>query len=104
MAQTIQGTFAYRNASSTARNQVSDTLVIPTGVTSMRLSTVGCNGSNTLRTERSTDNGATWAAQTTYNSEQTLASISVTENDQWRIASVVQQALRDLQYRLSVES
>ena len=104
MAQAVAGTFTTNPAAAGIGNQFSDALVIPTGVTSMRLSTSGVNASNTVRTQRSLDNGLTWADQTTYSSEQTNTSITVAHGQQWRLAQVVQQAQRDVRYVLSVES
>jgi len=105
MAQTVQGTFTTGTIAFTgAGNQISDVVVIPTGTTSMKLSTTGCDASNTVKTQKVTAPGTAWADQTTYNSEQTLTSITVAAGEQWRLVSVAQQAGKDLRFKLSVES
>lgn len=103
MSQNVKGTFA-SGKSSNAGSQFSDVLVIPTGVTSMRLNIAGAiDASNTVKTQKST-NGLTWSDQTTYNSAQTNTSVSVAHGEQWRLALVASEALKSINYSLSAES
>lgn len=103
MSQNVKGTFA--SAQSVAVGQVSDALVIPTGVTSMKLTLGGTiDASNTVKTQKSTNNGQTWADQTTYNSAQTNTAVTVAAGEQWRVQNVAQQAFKTLDYSLSAES
>jgi len=116
MSQIIKGTFA--SGSSPGPGQTSAELVIPAGTVngaatySARLtlpndtahprnSTIDAN--NTVRTERSQNNGHTWATQATYNSAQNNVAITVAPNDQWRLVLVSQQAFRSMDYELSVQ-
>lgn len=103
----VKGTFV--SASTVAVGQLSDALVIPSGVTSMKVSLGGAKGgtinaSNTVRTQKSTNSGQTWANVTTYNSAQASASVAVAMGEQWRLQVITQQAGKSLGYELSVES
>ena len=102
MAQTVQGTFA--TGATSAVGNISDTIVIPTSVTSMKLTTLGLDGSNTIKTQKVTAPGTAWVDQVTYNSEQTLTAITVVAGEQWRLVQVTQQVLKDVRYKMSVES
>jgi hypothetical protein len=112
MPQNIQGTFV--SGSSPGPGQTSDVLVIPAGTVngaatysarltlpSNPISTI--DASNTARTQRSLDNGVTWANQVTYNSAQNNVAITVAPNEQWRLQLITQQAFRSMDYSLSVE-
>ena len=102
MSQNVKGSFA--SASSFNGGALSDTLVIPSGATTMRLTLSGTiDGSNTCKTQKSTTNGQTWTDQTTYNSAQSAVAVTVAHGEQWRVAIVAQQALKQLDYSLSVE-
>lgn len=104
MSQNVKGTF-YSGNSSNAGSQLSDVLVIPTGVTSMKLSVAGAvNASNTVKTQKSTNNGQTWADQSTYNSAQSNTAVTVVAGEHWRLALVASQVLKAIDYSLSVES
>lgn len=81
----------------------SDALIVPTGVTSMKLTTLGLDGSNTIKTQKRTAGGA-WADQTTYNSDQTATVVTVAAGEEWRVFQVSQQATKDVRYKLSCES
>lgn len=103
----VQGTFT--NGSNPVAGNTSDVIDIPEynrafSAPTMKLTTVGCNASNTLKTQKSTNNGSTWADQTTYNSEQTNTPIAVNPGEQWRVVNVAEQAITDLRYKLSMES
>lgn len=104
MSQNVKGTFASGN-SSNAGSQFSAELVIPTGVTSMRLNIGGAiDANNTVKSQKSVNNGQTWADQTTYNSAQVNTSVAVANGEQWRLALASEQALKAIDYSLSVES
>lgn len=98
----VQGTFATGSTSSVGN--ISDVVDVPYGTTSMKLTTVGLDGSNTVKTQKSTNNGSTWVDQTTYNSDQTLTSITVVAAEQWRLVQVSQGTLKDVRYKMSCES
>jgi hypothetical protein len=111
MAQNIAGTFA--SGGSSGVGQTSAELVIPTGVTQARLTirndTVHpdnsvINGSNTCKTQKSTNNGQTWVDQVTYNRAQNNTAITVVPGEHWRLVLVSQQAGSNMHYSLSVES
>ena len=104
MSQNGKGTFASGN-SSNAGSQFSDALVIPTGVTSMKLTLAGAvDASNTVKTQKSSNGGQTWADQSTYNSAQNGTAVAVVAGERWRLALVASQALKAIDYSLSVES
>ncbi len=104
MSQNVKGTFASGN-SSNAGSQFSDALVIPTGVVSMRLSIGGAiDANNTVKSQKSVNNGHTWTDKTTYNSAQANTAVTVANGEQWRLALVAAQALKAIDYSLSVES
>ena len=103
MSQSVSGTFA--NGQSVGVGIASDVLVIPSGVTAMRL-TLGdaIDGSNTVKTQKSTSNGLTWADQTTYNSAQNATAVTVAHGEQWRLITVSGQASKQISYRMEVEN
>jgi hypothetical protein len=102
MAQTVQGTFA--TGATASVGNISDTLVIPTSSTSMKLTTLGLDGSNTIKTQKVTTPGTAWVDQVTYNSDQTATAITVAAGEQWRLVQVTQQVLKDVRYKMSGES
>jgi hypothetical protein len=108
MAQQISGTFVRPLGTSGAGAAVglsSDTLDIPSGVSSIKLWATPLDASNTIKTQRSVNNGATWVDQTTYNANQNGTSIGVTPGHQWRLTPVnLSTAGRCVDYRLSAES
>jgi hypothetical protein len=97
----VQGTFA--TGSNPVSGNASDVLPIPTGMTSMKLTTVGLDASNTLKTQKRTA-GAAWVDQTTYNSDQTNTAVTVADGEEWRVFGVAQQATKDIRYKLSCEN
>lgn len=103
MAQEIAPTFFSTDISH--RSQISDTLVIPSGVTTAILNIAGnIDASNTVRAQSSTDNGQTWAAGTLYSSAQTNVGITVSHGQHWRLFGNLTQAWKTIQASLSVES
>lgn len=98
----IQGTFA-TGPNSSGVAHASDCCNIPTGVTSMKLTTVGLDTNNTIKTQKRTA-GAAWADQTTYNSDQTATGITVAAGEEWRVQQVTQQVIKDVRYKLSCEA
>jgi len=99
----VQETFTTSGAPASVGN-ASDVLVVPTGMTTMRLTTVGLDGSNTIKTQKRTSPGGTWVDQTTYNSDQTNTAITVAAGEEWRVVQVTQQAIKDVRYKLSCEN
>lgn len=69
-----------------------------------KLSTVGLDVNNTVKTQKSTDNGATWTDVTTYNAEQTNTVITPAAGEQYRLTCVLLQALKQIQYKMSREN
>jgi len=114
MPQIVKGTFTA--GGSVNLGQVSDVLVIPTpsnapavNASSMKVTLLNnghsvIDASNTVKTQRSVNNGLTWVDQTTYNSAQARTNVSVNAGEQWRLALVSQQQGRSLDYELSIES
>lgn len=97
----IQGTMA--TGSNPTSGNASAVCIVPTGVTTMRLTTSGLNGSNTIRTQKRSAGGA-WVNQTTYNSDQNNVGITVAAGEEWRVQGITQQATKDIRYKLSCES
>jgi hypothetical protein len=102
MSQNVAGTFL--SAQSVNVGQISDTLVIPTSVVSMRLNLAGLDASNTVKTQKSVNSGQAWTDQVTYNSAQTNTAVTVVAGEHWRILVVTQQAGKQMTYSMSVES
>lgn len=103
MSAQVSGTFA--NGQSVGVGQRSDALVIPSGVTSMFLTLDGdIDASNTVKTRKSTNNGITWADQTTYNSAQAGVAVTVAHGEQWILETVAGQARKVIDYRMSCAS
>ena len=102
MSQAVAGTFPTGQGAATGN--ASDGLLIPTSTTTMRLTLTGLDASNTVKTQKRTSPGGTWADQTTYNSNQASVAVTVAAGEEWRVLGVTQQALKDIQFKLSVES
>jgi hypothetical protein len=103
----VQGTFA--TGQNPVSGNASDVIDVPSSNTAfsaptMKLTTVGLDASNTIKTQKITAPGTAWADQTTYNSDQTATAITVVAGEQWRVVGVTQQALKDIRYKLSLES
>lgn len=71
---------------------------------SMKLTTVGVDVNNTVKTQKSTDNGASWVDVTTYNAEQTALVITPAAGEQYRLTNPLLQAGKQIQYKLSREN
>lgn len=95
----IQGSFTTGSAASTG-GAASDVCCIPTGKTTMRLTVTGLDGSNTVKTQKRTAGGA-WADQTTYNSDQSNVAVTVAAGEEWRLAQITQQAVREIRFVLN---
>ena len=125
MSQNVKGSFS--SGASVCLGQFSSPLMIPTakgltGTYQLKLTipnNAGAAGgpstidaSNTAKTQKSTDGGFSWVDQTTYNSAQALTLVTVvgpdnlpaTPAEQWRLALVSQQALKSMEYSLSMEN
>jgi hypothetical protein len=103
MSQNVTGTFI--SGQSSNPGSLSDALVIPTGITLMKLSVSGkIDASNTVKTQKSLDNGETWADVATYNSVQSNTLVTVAGGEQWRLVAPTDQPLTATNYSLSVES
>jgi hypothetical protein len=102
MSQKIAGTFA--SASGVLLGLTSAQLVIPSTPVQAKLNTTGLDASNTIKTQKSVDNGITWADQATFNADQVNTLIAVAHGEQWRIFLLAQQAGKQIQYSLGVEN
>lgn len=103
MSQALKGTFA--SAQSVNLGQLSPQLVIPFGTVTAKLTLAGAiDASNTAKTQKSIDNGQTWADQVTYNAAQSNVAVTVVAGEQWRLAIVAQQAFKAMDYALLAES
>jgi hypothetical protein len=100
----VQGTFATGQSAVTAAQVVGgDVLCVPSNVTTMRLTTLGLDGSNQIKTRKRTAGGV-FADQTTYNSDQTNVAVTVVPGEEWQVVQVLQQAIKDVRWKLSCES
>lgn len=97
----LQETFTTGAAGSVGN--ISDVLVVPTGVANAKLTTVGLDANNTIKTQKRVAGGA-WADQVTYNAEQNATVIAVATGEEWRLVQVTQQVSRDVRYKFSCES
>lgn len=69
-----------------------------------KLTTSGLDVNNTVKTQKSTDNGATWTDVTTYNADQAATVITPGANEQYRLVAVLMQALKTIAYKMSREN
>jgi len=97
----VQETFTTGPTSSVGN--FSDVAIVPTGMTTMRLTTLGLDASNTIKTQKRTAGGV-FTDQVTYNSEQNNVAITVATGEEWRVAQVTQIANKDVRYKLSLEN
>lgn len=98
----IAGTFSTGSNASTGGN-TSDVCNIPTAKTSMLLTLTGCDASNTLKSQRRTTPGGAWVDQTTYSSNQSATPITVAGEQEWRLITIAQQAIREIRYVLDAQ-
>lgn len=97
-----QGTFSATQTQTSPLT--SDVVDVPYNVTTMKLTTLGLDGSNTLKTQKSVGSNGAWADQVTYNSDQTNTAITVVPGEQWRVQLITEAAVKDILYKLSCES
>lgn len=102
MSQKIAGSFAC--GATVQIGAASAQLVVPSTPVQAKLNTIGLDANNTIKTQKSTDNGVTWADQTTYNADQTNTLVTVAHGEQWRIFQLAQQAFKTVQYSFGVEN
>lgn len=100
MSNVIAGSFS--TGSTAAAGQASDALVIDARRTTLLLTLVGLDGSNTVKSQKRATPGGAWVDQTTYNSDQAAVSVAVAEREEWRLLTVAQQAIRTISYRLEL--
>lgn len=98
-----QGSFDSGNATVGSATVRGDTMCVPTGVTTMRLTLTGLDSNNTVKTQKRTAGGV-FVDQTTYNSDQAAVAVTVAAGEEWCAVCVTQQAIRDIRYKLSCES
>jgi adenosylmethionine-8-amino-7-oxononanoate aminotransferase len=99
----VKGTLTNGTTANSNATVAGDVMCVPTGKTSMRLTLTGLDGSNTVKTQKRTAGGA-FADQVTYNSNQSAAAITVATGEEWRVVSITQQVVKDVQYTLDCES
>jgi hypothetical protein len=97
----IAGSFATGQTASLG--QLSDVCVIPHGRTAMLVTITGADASNTVRTQKRASSSVVWSNVTTYNSNQSAVSVAVVANEEWRLAQVTQQPIRDIRFVLDAE-
>lgn len=102
MTQCVKGSFD--SGASVQIGETSAELVMPSGSTSLRLTTTGLDANNTVKTQKSVNNGYTWADQTTYNADQAAAQIAAVHGEQWRLVHVAGQAIKRIEYELNALS
>ena len=98
-----KGSFDSGNATVGSATVAGDTMCVPTGKTTMLLTTQGLDASNTIKTQKRTAGGV-YVDQTTYNSDQTNTPVTVAAGEEWRVVCVTQQPIREIRYTLSCES
>lgn len=101
-----RGTFATGNNVAGLADQQSGVLSVPylTGG-NIFVSVAGdVDASNSVRLQKSTNSGTSWATVATYNSAQTNAAVAVAQGEQYRLITVVMQALKTIHYKLTAES
>ncbi len=96
--------FTFTTGASASVGNASDVLNPPTGVTSAKLTTVGVDANNTVKTQKRTAPGGAWVDQTTYNSDQTNTAVTVAASEEWRLVHVTGQATKDVRVKFSCES
>lgn len=102
MSQAVDGSFA--SGGSVQIGEASAELVMPSGSASLKLTTLGLDANNTVKTQKTLNNGYTWADQVTYNADQTATVIPAVHGEQWRLVHVAGQALKRICYEMSAQS
>lgn len=100
MSANVKGTFS--PAPGANSNAVSDVVAITAGTTVARLSLTGAAG-DSVKTQRSQDDGQSWADQATYTVPQVNTAVTVAADEQWRLMAVGVPS-REIHYGLSIES
>jgi hypothetical protein len=102
MSQNVKGTFA--SGASVQIGETSAELVIPSSTVQMKLTTTGLDANNTVKTQKSINNGYTWVDQVTYNADQAAAAIVVAHGEQWRLQHVAGQAVKRIDYEMKADA
>lgn len=102
MSQNVKGTFA--SGASVQIGETSAELVMPSGSASFKLTTAGLDANNTVKTQKTLNNGHTWADQVTYNADQAATVIAAVHGEQWRLVHVAGQALKRVDYSMDAQS
>lgn len=102
MSQCVKGSFA--SGASVQIGESSPELVIPTGLANLKLTLTGLDANNTVKTQKSLNNGHTWADQVTYNANQAGVNVAAVHGEQWRLVHVAGQALKTIDYEMSAQS
>ncbi|WOS40690.1 hypothetical protein [Xanthomonas rydalmerensis] len=100
--QNLKGTFAA--GQSVLTNVHGDVLMVPTGVTTLRLTATGLDATTNLRTEKLTPGAGSWTNVQTYTSAQNNLAITAADGEQWRVRAFAVQPLKQVEYSLSAES
>lgn len=83
----------------------SGAVVIPNGIANAKLTLTGTlDASNTVKTQKSVNNGQTWADVTTYNAAQAAIAIPVVAGEHWKLCIVLQQADKHIDYAFTCEN
>lgn len=106
MTQTVAGSFATGNNVAGLLDQQSGVLVVGSQLSGNMLLTIGgdVSAGNSVKTQKSTNNGTTWADQSTYTTAQAKVAVTVAAGDQWRLVTVVMAALKTINYAMSLEN
>lgn len=95
----VAGTLATGSSASSGGNP-SNVCVVPSGRTQMRLTLIGCDASNSVKTQKRTTPGGGWVDQATYSSNQSATAVTVAPGEEWRLLTIAQQAIREIKYVL----
>lgn len=105
MTATVSGTFATGNNTAGLGDQQSGVLDMPsTASGNIKLTTIGLDANNSIRLQKSLDNGSSWSTITDFNSDQTGTTQAANPGTQWRLVTVAMQADHTIQYTATVES
>ena len=104
MTATVAGSFNTGSNVAGIADQQSGVLVIQTSTTTAKLTLSGLDANNRVKSQKSTNNGSTWADQTTYNADQSAVGVTVAAGEHWRLQTVAMQAIRTINFKLSAES
>lgn len=102
MSQNVRGTFV--SPRSIQVGQISDTLVMPSGSANLKLTLAGLDANNTVKTQKTVNNGHTWVDQVTYNANQAAVNVAAVHGEQWRLVVVTQELAKSIAYEMSAQS